>query len=65
MTTDTATTPAIHSPTTSPKVEKADPLKTPAHRKTTDARFDEEARDLTRSLPASRKVYIEGSRPDI
>lgn len=41
------------------------PLKTPAHRKSTDARFEEEARDLTRSLPASKKVYIAGSRPDI
>ena len=26
---------------------------------------EEEARDLTRALPASRKVYIQGSRPDI
>ncbi|SJM37126.1 Phosphomethylpyrimidine synthase [Psychrobacter pasteurii] len=40
-------------------------IKTPAHRNAKDERFDEEARDLTRSLPASRKVYIEGSRPDI
>ncbi|MGL5252179.1 MAG: phosphomethylpyrimidine synthase ThiC, partial [Moraxella sp.] len=40
-------------------------LKTPAHRAPTDDRFEEEARDLTRALPASRKVYIEGSRPDI
>ncbi|AME01601.1 MULTISPECIES: phosphomethylpyrimidine synthase ThiC [Moraxella] len=39
--------------------------KTPAHRDPTDDRFEEEARDLTRALPASRKVYIQGSRPDI
>ncbi len=39
--------------------------KTPAHRDSTDDRFEEEARDLTRALPASRKVYIQGSRPDI
>ncbi len=40
-------------------------LKTPAHREPTDERYEEEARDLTRALPASRKVYVEGSRPDI
>lgn len=40
-------------------------LKTPAHRNPTDDRFEEEARDLTRALPASKKVYIQGSRPDI
>lgn len=28
-------------------------------------RFDDEAQDLTRTLPASKKVYIQGSRPDI
>lgn len=39
--------------------------KTPAHRDPTDDRFEEEARDLTRALPASRKVYIQGSSPDI
>lgn len=39
--------------------------KTPAHRDPSDDRFEEEARDLTRALPASRKVYIQGSRPDI
>lgn len=39
--------------------------KTPAHRDPTDDRFEEEARDLTRALPASRKVYLQGSRPDI
>lgn len=39
--------------------------KTPAHRDPTDDRFEEESRDLTRALPASRKVYIQGSRPDI
>ncbi|WP_225735388.1 phosphomethylpyrimidine synthase ThiC [Psychrobacter sp. FME5] len=47
------------------KTSKADALKTPAHRSETDARFEEDARDLHRILPASRKVYIEGSRPDI
>ena len=47
------------------KASKADALKTPAHRSETDARFEEDARDLHRILPASRKVYIEGSRPDI
>ncbi len=45
--------------------KKADALKTPAHRTSTDARFEEDARDLHRILPASKKVYIEGSRPDI
>ena len=45
--------------------KKADALKTPAHRSSADSRFDQEARDLHRILPASRKVYIEGSRPDI
>ena len=45
--------------------KKADALKTPAHRHQTDARFEEDARDLHRILPASRKIYIEGSRPDI
>ena len=45
--------------------KKADALKTPAHRTSTDARFEEDARDLHRILPASQKVYIEGSRPDI
>ncbi|MFZ3143204.1 phosphomethylpyrimidine synthase ThiC [Psychrobacter glacincola] len=47
------------------KASKADALKTPAHRSEKDARFEEDARDLHRILPASRKVYIEGSRPDI
>lgn len=33
---------------------------------TADAsRFDAQAQDLTRILPASKKVYIQGSRPDI
>ncbi|QIC63050.1 phosphomethylpyrimidine synthase ThiC [Acinetobacter schindleri] len=36
-------------------------LSTPA----TDAHHEQEARDLTRILPASRKIYIQGSRPDI
>ena len=54
------------TPTTpSQKVAKNDALKTPAHRSSTDARFEEDARDLHRILPASQKVYIEGSRPDI
>ena len=38
---------------------------TPAHRSSSDERFEQEASDLTRSLPASKKVYIQGSRPDI
>lgn len=29
------------------------------------AQFEQEAQDLTRILPASRKVYVEGLRPDI
>jgi len=29
------------------------------------SQHDQEAKDLTRILPASRKVYIQGSRPDI
>ena len=45
--------------------KKSEALKTPAHRMASDARFEEDARDLHRILPASRKVYIEGSRPDI
>ncbi len=45
--------------------KKADALKTPAHRNQQDTRFEEDARDLHRILPASLKVYIEGSRPDI
>ncbi|WP_348549094.1 phosphomethylpyrimidine synthase ThiC [Psychrobacter sp. KFRI-CH2-11] len=45
--------------------KKADALKTPAHRSARDTRFEEDARDLHRILPASQKVYIEGSRPDI
>ena len=58
MTTLLATSP-------SQKPSKTDALKTPAHRSATDARFEEDARDLHRILPASRKVYIEGSRSDI
>ncbi|MFW2177547.1 MULTISPECIES: phosphomethylpyrimidine synthase ThiC [unclassified Moraxella] len=38
---------------------------TPADRDPTDARYEQEAQDLTRILPASKKVYIQGSRPDI
>ncbi|WP_238049124.1 phosphomethylpyrimidine synthase ThiC, partial [Psychrobacter sp. Ps7] len=49
----------------SQKPSKTDALKTPAHRSASDARFEEDARDLHRILPASRKVYIEGSRSDI
>jgi len=45
--------------------KKADALKTPAHRNQKDTRFEEDARDLYRILPASKKVYIQGSRPDI
>lgn len=45
--------------------KKADALKTPAHRNQKDSRFEEDARDLHRVLPASRKVYIQGSRADI
>ena len=45
--------------------KKANALKTPAHRNQQDTRFEEDARDLHRILPASRKVYIQGSRPDI
>ncbi len=29
------------------------------------AQHEQEAKDLTRILPASKKVYIQGSRPDI
>ena len=29
------------------------------------AQHEQDAKDLTRILPASNKVYIEGSRPDI
>ena len=29
------------------------------------AQHEQDAKDLTRILPASKKVYIEGSRPDI
>lgn len=58
MTTLLATSP-------SQKPSKTDALKTPAHRSASDARFEEDARDLHRILPASRKVYIEGSRSDI
>ncbi|MGX8221099.1 phosphomethylpyrimidine synthase ThiC [Psychrobacter celer] len=45
--------------------KKIDALKTPAHRSAKDTRFEEEARDLHRILPASQKIYIQGSRPDI
>lgn len=58
MTTLLATSP-------SQKSSKTNALKTPAHRSASDARFEEDARDLHRILPASRKVYIEGSRSDI
>lgn len=40
-------------------------LQTSAHKSPSDARFEEESRDLTRALPASEKVYIQGSRADI
>lgn len=29
------------------------------------AQHEQEAKDLTRILPASKKVYIQGSRPDL
>ncbi len=63
-------TTAISLPKTySNSSEKADKkfeaLKTPAHRNQQDARFEEDARDLHRILPASKKVYIEGSRADM
>lgn len=58
-------TPTTSTPVTKTSDKKADALKTPAHRTANDARFEEDARDLHRLLPASRKVYIEGSRPDI
>ena len=29
------------------------------------AQHEQDAKDLTRILPASKKVYVEGSRPDI
>ncbi|MGP4788898.1 phosphomethylpyrimidine synthase ThiC [Psychrobacter sp. 1Y11] len=61
MTTSTVT-PKIQQNTS---VKKADALKTPAHRSAKDTRFEEDARDLHRILPASRKVYIQGSRADI
>ncbi len=62
---------SVYTPANAPVVnnskadKKVDALKTPAHRSASDARFEEDARDLHRILPASRKVYIEGSRPDI
>ncbi|SLJ83326.1 phosphomethylpyrimidine synthase ThiC [Psychrobacter sp. DAB_AL43B] len=55
----------LQATTPAKKTAKTDALKTPAHRNVSDARFEEDARDLHRILPASRKVYIEGSRPDI
>jgi len=61
----TTSSPTIHTPTAKQKTPKTDALKTPAHRSSLDARFEEESRDLHRILPASKKVYIEGSRPDI
>ncbi|STZ10506.1 Phosphomethylpyrimidine synthase [Moraxella caviae] len=35
------------------------------HHTPNDKRYTDEARDLTRALPASKKVYVQGSRPDI
>ena len=58
-------TPITSTPVAKTSDKKADALKTPAHRTANDARFEEDARDLHRILPASKKVYIEGSRPDI
>ena len=37
----------------------------PAHESSALSQHEREAQDLTRILPASRKVYIEGSTPDI
>ena len=78
QTTTNTQNPQIHTPnsdalvkpttideTSSKSDKKSEALKTPAHRTASDARFEEDARDLHRILPASRKVYIEGSRPDI
>ncbi len=53
------------SPKPAAAANSATAIKTPAHRSVKDARFEEEARDLTRNLTASKKVYIQGSRPDI
>lgn len=39
--------------------------KTSAHHTPNDDRFDQQAQDLTRILPASRKVYVQGSRTNI
>ena len=64
----TSVLPQTHSPLAENATKadkKADALKTPAHRNQQDARFEEDARDLHRILPASKKVYIQGSRPDI
>lgn len=61
----TQSTPTVHTPASNQKPQKTDALKTPAHRSSLDSRFEEESRDLHRILPASKKVYIEGSRPDI
>ena len=62
---DVLVTSSATNKTDSKADKKADALKTPAHRTANDARFEEDARDLHRILPASKKVYIEGSRPDI
>ncbi len=62
---DTPVLPKTTDAASSKADKKSEALKTPAHRMASDARFEEDARDLHRILPASRKVYIEGSRPDI
>ncbi|BFM01495.1 hypothetical protein Psyaliredsea_01420 [Psychrobacter alimentarius] len=64
-TSDAFVKPTAIDETSSKSDKKSEALKTPAHRTASDARFEEDARDLHRILPASRKVYIEGSRPDI
>lgn len=60
-----STATVVPKTTTKPSDKKADALKTPAHRNQQDDRFEEDARDLHRILPASKKVYIQGSRADI
>ncbi|MES1966071.1 phosphomethylpyrimidine synthase ThiC [Psychrobacter sp. AH5] len=60
-----STATVVPKTTTKPSDKKADALKTPAHRTQQDDRFEEDARDLHRILPASKKVYIQGSRADI
>ncbi|MGP9688525.1 phosphomethylpyrimidine synthase ThiC [Psychrobacter sp. AOP22-C1-C5] len=62
---DTSAIPKPADKSSSKTDKKSEALKTPAHRAAGDTRFEEDARDLHRILPASKKVYIEGTRPDI